>query len=268
MTTLTAGDAIVDLVHDALAFGHFSVAAQPIVDLKTGQVEAEELLVRLTDAYGETLRPASFLPAAEQHGVIQWIDRYVFERAAELGARGRRVHVNVSSTTIADRDFLPDVIQIVRRNRCPPGHITFEITETAAARDMARARRVAIALRACGFDLALDDFGSGWGAFRYLKALPVSTIKIDREFVRDLPTSPHAVQVVRAIVGVARMLRKRTVAEGVEDAATLRLVRDLGIDAAQGFHLGRPYALEGDVSSSEAGEIAPLRYGSAGALHR
>jgi EAL domain-containing protein (putative c-di-GMP-specific phosphodiesterase class I) len=266
--TLTAGDAIADLVQDALALGRLSVAAQPIVDLRTGRVEAEELLVRLAGEDGETLLPADFLPAAERHGLIPWIDRYVLERAADLGASGRHVHVNLSATTIADRDFLPDVVQTVRRHTCPPARITFEITETAAARDMARARRVAIALRACGFDLALDDFGSGWGAFRYLKALPVSTIKIDREFVRDVPTSPHAAQVVRAIVGVAHMLRKRTVAEGVEDAATLRLVRDLGIDAAQGFHLGRPYALTADLSSSEAGEIAPLRYGSAPAAHR
>jgi EAL domain-containing protein (putative c-di-GMP-specific phosphodiesterase class I) len=243
-TSLIAGDAVADLVDEALALRRFTVAAQPIVDLATGRTEAEELLVRLTTEEGETLLPASFLPAAEEHGLAPCIDRFVLEHAAALAARGRAVHVNVSATTLAEPRFLRDVVDTVRRHGSDPGRITFELTETWASRDMSRARRVTMALSACGFGLALDDFGSGWGAFRYLKALPVGTLKIDREFVSDLSTSRHALQVARAIVSVARLLGKRTVAEGIEDAETLRFVRDLGVDAAQGFYLGRPVPAE------------------------
>jgi len=116
----------------------------------------------------------------------------------------------------------------------------FEITETTAARDLGKARELADRLTGLGCGFALDDFGTGYGSFTYLKHLPVSYLKIDMEFVRDLADDPADRQVVRAIVDVARNFDVRTIAEGVEAEETLELLRELGVDYAQGYHLGRP----------------------------
>ena len=118
--------------------------------------------------------------------------------------------------------------------------MTFEITETAVAADLTLASHLATRLAARGFRIAIDDFGSGWGAFRYLKALPVGMIKIDREFVGDLSSNERALVLVRGIVALARFLGHETIAEGVEDEPTFVLLQSLGVDYAQGFHVGRP----------------------------
>ena len=236
-----SGDrAAIDLIRDALAHDRLAIHAQPIVDLSTGIVACEELLLRIACGDGELIRASSFVPAAERCGLMPALDRFVLERAAALAGRGRSVHVNLSATTFADGGLLEDVVGAADRYGADPARITFEITETAAMSDMAQAVRLAKALVARGFRLALDDFGSGWGAFRYLNALPVAMIKIDAEFVGDLRTSATARHLVGSIVALARCLEQSTVAEGVEDAETLAMVRRLGIGYAQGFHLGRP----------------------------
>jgi EAL domain-containing protein (putative c-di-GMP-specific phosphodiesterase class I) len=186
------------------------------------------------------------------------IDRFMIERAAALVSHGRAVHVNLSATTIADSGFFGDVLAAVHRHRAEPSRITFEITETAAAADMLHAGRLARRLVACGFRIALDDFGSGWGALRYLQALPVSIIKIDREFVRDLSSNPKAMKLVRGIVALARELGHRTVGEGIEDERTLKLIRTLGVDYAQGFHVGRPAPVELSPAAPIRRRGAPL----------
>jgi EAL domain-containing protein (putative c-di-GMP-specific phosphodiesterase class I) len=128
----------------------------------------------------------------------------------------------------------------MRGHRADPTNVTFEITETAAATDLPAAALLGRRLALRGFRIAIDDFGSGWGAFRYLRILPVSVIKIDREFIRDLLEGTKTVQLVRGVVALAAVLGHRTVAEGVEDEATLAVLRALGVDYAQGYHLGRP----------------------------
>jgi EAL domain-containing protein (putative c-di-GMP-specific phosphodiesterase class I) len=240
---MSDGDAI-DLTRAALACDWLQVDSQPIVALRDSSVAAEELLVRIRDAHGNAVPPAAFIPAAERYGLMPEIDRYVIDRAASLASGGRNVHVNLSATTIAQRGLFDDVVRAMHTHGAPAARITFEITETAAAADLTEASHLATRLVARGFRIALDDFGSGWGAFRYLKALPVSMIKIDCEFVRDLTSSPRTVELVGAIVTLARMLGHETVAEGVENEATLCLLRSLGVDYAQGYYLGRPAPAE------------------------
>jgi EAL domain-containing protein (putative c-di-GMP-specific phosphodiesterase class I) len=249
--------AVIELVHKSLACDGLRVQAQPIIELSTGDVHAEELLVRIATDDGRLLLPETFLPAAEQHGLMPQIDRFVIERAAGLASCGRAVHVNLSATTIADRSLFGDVLAAVHRHRAEPSRITFEITETAAAADMLHAGRLARRLVACGFRIAIDDFGSGWGAFRYLRALPVSIIKIDREFVRDLSWNPKGMKLVTGIVALARALGDQTVGEGVEDERTLTLMQALGIDFAQGFHVGRPAPVELTPSVPRRRRAAP-----------
>jgi EAL domain-containing protein (putative c-di-GMP-specific phosphodiesterase class I) len=241
------GDAI-DLIRAALACDWLQVDSQPIVALSDGRVVSEELLVRIRDTDGHLVPPGAFIPAAERYGLMAEIDRYVIERAASLASTGRHVHVNLSATTIAQRGLFDDVVAAVQKHGAAPAQITFEITETAAAVDLTEASHLATRLAARGFCIALDDFGTGWGAFRYLKALPVSLIKIDCEFVRDLTSSPRTVELVGAIVTLARMLGHETVGEGVENEATLCLLRSLGVDYAQGYYLGKPEPAESSVS--------------------
>lgn len=232
-------DDAVDLIRSALAFDWLRVESQPIVALSDGSVAAEELLVRVADGDESFIPPLAFIPTAERYGLMPMIDRYVIERAAGRAASGRAVHVNLSATTIAQPGLFDDIIGAIHRHGATPGRITFEITETAAA-DLTQASHLATRLAARGFRIALDDFGSGWGAFRYLKALPVSVIKIDREFIRDLSTNQRTLALVRGIVGLARLLGHETIAEGVEDERTFILLQSLGVDYAQGFHVGRP----------------------------
>ncbi len=125
----------------------------------------------------------------------------------------------------------------------PPGSLIFEVTETAAIVNVDRARAFAATLAELGCELALDDFGAGFGSFYYLKRLPFDYLKIDGDFIRQLTSSHEDQLVVRAIVQIARGLGKRTVAEFVGDVETMALLRELGVDDAQGFHIGRPAPL-------------------------
>lgn len=234
----------VELIQDSLDCDRLRVDSQPIMDLATGELSHEELLVRMVTEDGRVLMPGRFMPVAELNGMLPRIDRFMVERAAALAAQGRAVHVNLSATTLAAGSFYDDVIAAVERCGADPALITFEITETAAAADMFEAGCLARRLSDHGFQIAIDDFGSGWGALRYLQKLPVSTIKIDREFITDFWKSPAATNLVRGIVALARELGLRVVGEGVEDEQTLQLMRELGINYAQGYHIGRPAPVE------------------------
>ena len=232
--------ASIELIYKSLACDRLRVHSQPIIDLKSGEVHAEELLVRIVTDDDALLLPESFIPAAERHGLMPRIDRLMVDHAAALASCNRAVHVNLSATSIADDSFVTTVEDSVRRHNADPRLITFEITETSAAENMLRAARFTRKLVASGCRLALDDFGSGWGAFRYLRTFPISVVKIDREFVRDVSSSPRAMQLLRGMVSLAQALGHRTVGEGVEDECTLGIMRALGVDYAQGFYIGGP----------------------------
>jgi diguanylate cyclase (GGDEF)-like protein len=218
--------------------------SQPIVDLATGQTVGEELLVRMVDEAGELVMPSAFLPTAERFGLIRDIDRWVVSRALELIATGRRVSVNLSARSVSDPELTSRVEQGLRQAGADPALLVFEITETAAAADMEDVRAFAERVQRLGCGLALDDFGTGFGSFIYLKHLPVSELKIDMEFVRHVSHSRADRRLVESIVMIAQALGVRTVAEGVEDEATLTLLRKYGVDFAQGWHLGAPAPLE------------------------
>ncbi|HEV3376865.1 MAG TPA: EAL domain-containing protein [Thermoleophilaceae bacterium] len=231
-------------IRRAVEEGRLALYSQPIVDLATGATAGEELLVRMLDESGELVMPSAFLPTAERFGVIRDIDRWVVSRALELTAAGRPVSVNLSARSVSDPELTTRVEQGLRRGGADPALLTFEITETAAAADMEDVRAFAERVQRIGCHLALDDFGTGFGSFIYLKHLPVSELKIDMEFVRNVSRSAADRRLVDSIVTIARGLGIRTVAEGVEDEATLRLLRNYGVDRAQGWQLGPPAPVE------------------------
>jgi EAL domain-containing protein (putative c-di-GMP-specific phosphodiesterase class I) len=148
-----------------------------------------------------------------------------------------------SAKTISDPRQVDRIERAVLASGAPARNLVFEITETAVADNLDAARTFAIRLRKLGCGIALDDFGVGHGTFTYLRHLPVDYLKIDMQFVRDLLSDEEDRHVVQAIVGVARQFKIETVAEGVEDQATLEELRRIGVDYAQGYWTGRPVPL-------------------------
>jgi PAS domain S-box-containing protein len=229
-------------IREALEEDRFVLYSQPIVPL-TGGRPSEELLIRMVGREGEVIAPGAFLGAAEKFGVITEIDQWVVSQAARLAAEGRSVSVNLSAESIVNIDLLALIDREVAEAGADPSHLVFEITETALIRDVDKGEAFARGAVEHGYRLALDDFGTGFGTFTHVKKLPIKFLKIDIEFVRDLVTSLPNQHVVKAIVNLAQGFGCQTVAEGVEDGETLRLVQDLGVDFAQGYYLGRPAPL-------------------------
>jgi PAS domain S-box-containing protein len=233
-------------IHEALAQDRFVLQGQPIINLATRKVEQAELLVRMrrTTGSSDLVPPGEFLPAAERFGLIGVVDQWVVDQAVQYAAAGHRVEVNLSAKTISDVAEVDRIEQVVLASGCPPGNLIFEITETAVADHLDSAREFAARLRKLGCAFALDDFGVGHGTFTYLKHLAVDYLKIDLQFVRDLLDGGVNHQVVEAIIGVAHQFDIKTVAEGIEDEATLEALLGMGVDYAQGFWIGRPIALD------------------------
>jgi EAL domain-containing protein (putative c-di-GMP-specific phosphodiesterase class I) len=225
----------------------FVLHYQPIASLRDGSVSHYEALVRLADEPdGKLVAPGRFLPAAERYGLIREIDRMVLAQAIELlagehGERGTRIAINCSSLSITDGGMLGEIERCLALACVDPTRLVIEVTETAAISDMARARDFCAGVQALGCAVALDDFGAGFGSFQYLKHLPFEYLKIDGDFIRCLPSSPQDQLVVEALVGLARGMGKQTIAEYVGDAETVELLRELGVDYAQGFEVGRPH---------------------------
>jgi PAS domain S-box-containing protein len=230
-------------IQDALDHDGFVLYSQPIVPLAGGQ-PSQELLLRMRGQGGEIIAPGSFLPVAEKYGQIGEIDRWVIGEAVRLAAGGLRVEANLSAASIGNLDLLSLIEQQLRAAGADPSNLVFEITETALMEDVEAGTAFAHGLAEIGCQLALDDFGTGFGSFTYLKTVPVSYLKIDVDFVRDLGSNPANQHLVRAIVGLADGFGYKTIAEGVEDAETLALLTDYGVDFAQGYYLGRPAPIE------------------------
>ncbi len=220
---------------------HLLAYSQPILDQRRGEIVQEELLVRMRGTNGTAvLAPSEFLPEAERTGLIGLVDRWMAAHAVALSRRGRRAEVNLSAVSIGDEEFTGRLEKWIARAGVNPSNLVFEITETAALEQLDVAVGFAERLTALGCRFALDDFGTGFGSLTHLRVLPIHYLKIDTSFVRDAATNRDDQAMLRGILAIARELRVLTVAEGIEDARTLELVSDLGVDYAQGFHIGRP----------------------------
>jgi diguanylate cyclase (GGDEF)-like protein len=233
-------------IRDALTQNRLSLATQPIRDLCSGGIERYELLLRMTGEDGELLPAAAFIETAERSGMIQELDRWVVGRALELLSEREEVgepvslHVNLSGASLTDLSVLEFIERRLDEGKADPGRCTFEITQTTRVDDLETAAGFADRLTEFGCEVAIDDYGAGFGPFNYLKKIPFDVIKIDGAFVRDMPRNDADQLTVKAIVQIARGLGKRTIAEFVQDEETTQLLREYGVDMAQGFHLGRP----------------------------
>jgi EAL domain-containing protein (putative c-di-GMP-specific phosphodiesterase class I) len=236
-------------LRDALARDQFELHYQPIVDLETGRVEAIEALVRWQHPERGLVSPADFIPIAEDTGLIvelgEWVLREACTEAAGWfptdGASPPRVAVNISPRQLADPDLVLAVTMAIAESGLDASRLSLEITESAVMEDFNNAAETILILNRLGIEIALDDFGTGHSSLAQLRRLPpLDVLKIDRAFIADIEHDPHAHALVAAVISMARSLELVAVAEGVETAQQLAILRSLGCPLAQGYLFARP----------------------------
>ena len=231
----------------AIAAGRLTVHYQPIVNLADGSVAGLEALCRWTDRSGRLVPPSEFIPVAERTGLIGVLGARVLElavRQAEVWSDGPAqrpsMSVNVSAAQLSDPGFGAAVADVLVGSRLDSSQLCLEITETAIIADPRAALTAVRAARQLGVRVALDDFGTGHSSLAQLAGFPIDVVKIDKAFVDRIDTDPKVRALVLAIVEMAGALGAAAVAEGIERASQLAVLRDLGCPLGQGFHLGRP----------------------------
>ncbi|NLH79783.1 MAG: EAL domain-containing protein [Phyllobacteriaceae bacterium] len=253
-------------IRAALDTDRFVIYAQEIRDLRpSGHLQAHaELLVRMRDEHGRLLAPGAFIPAAERYGLMASVDRWMIRRVLEhfdraiLAVPRLSVSINLSANSLDDPGLPSFLAEALEQSALPPHRLRFEITETSLINNITHARRLVEDLRAAGVAIMLDDFGAGLSSFAYLEQFPADYLKIDGSFVRKLAVSPIDRAIVESINDVGHKIGAVTIAEFVEDEATLELVRAIGIDMAQGWCIGRPEPLEDLLARLSAGP-SPVR---------
>jgi diguanylate cyclase (GGDEF)-like protein/PAS domain S-box-containing protein len=231
----------------ALTLDQFVLLFQPKVDLRTGALTGAEALIRWHAADGTVISPADFIPIAEETGLIVPIGEWVVRQAcrqmrswAEQGLPPMPVSVNVSMKSLHNAGFLAALRTALRDTGLPEHLLEIEITETAAMADPERTLAILADIRALGVGVSIDDFGTGFSSLSRLRRLPVDTIKIDKSFVKTMVEVADDAALVRAIIGLARTMRKHVIAEGVETEAQRALLVEFGCLEAQGFLFSKP----------------------------
>jgi diguanylate cyclase (GGDEF)-like protein/PAS domain S-box-containing protein len=261
---------IVSQINRAFELGQFHLYRQRIVPLDPAARRSpnHEVLVRMTDRNGNLVQATSFMPAAERYNLLTSIERWVVSSLVDylyrqwtsgaiphdLHARGEHgFHsVNISGVSINDASFPDFMRNLLTRYSLPAGLLCFEITETTAIANLAKAGELMRELKGMGCRFALDDFGTGMSSFAYLKHLPVDHLKIAGVFVKEMTTDPMDNAIVEAVNRVGHILGMQTVAESVEDAATLAKITALGIDYAQGYYIAQPEPFPVEIAPQPA----------------
>lgn len=249
---------LVGYVRNAIENERLVLVAQPLLALKAGRVaDYSEVLVRIVDDTGQHRPPGEFMSAAERYQLMEELDRWVVattlkllvQHGRHLTGGSARFAINLSGQSLGSTQFLPFVETAIRSSGVRPDLLAFEITESVAVARMRQAQAFMHTIRGLGCHFSLDDFGTGLSSFAYLKLFPVDTLKIDGSFVRDLTTNLVSQSVVAAIAELARVMQLETVAEFVQDQATLDLLRQLNISYAQGYFVGTTGLLAERISS-------------------
>lgn len=236
-------------IREALSQDRFVLYLQPVLDIHQNLIIGYEALLRMINENGEIVVPSHFLTIAERFGLIREIDRWVVRRAVRLVEslqhKGKSTHleVNLSGKAFADEELLTVIKEELSETGVNPGNLVFEITETALIENIVTAQHFMANLRALGCHFALDDFGIGFSSFLYLKHLPVDYLKIDGSFILNVLHETVDRCLVGAMVAIARGLGKKTIAEYVECKEVLPLLREIGVDYAQGYYIGKPRPL-------------------------
>ena len=229
-------------INAALRDNRFELHLQPILNMATGEVRRAEALLRMRGPDGQLVLPDSFIPIAEETGQIEAIDHWVLAHAIDLMQHHAdlSLSVNLSANALQDPSLRPDVERLLSVHGVLASQLTLEITETVAIGSLRSATRLMHDIRAIGCRFALDDFGSGFASYAYLRELPVDDVKIDGAFIRNIAVSKEDQIFVRAVTEMAHGMGKTVVAEFVENEEVLGVLADIGVDFAQGYHIGRP----------------------------
>ena len=249
-------------INSALRDERFALCYQPVVRLGNNEAEHYEVLIRMIEEDGSIVAPDDFISAAERFGLMPQIDRWVVKNVLRVLATAggtARLFVNISGTSLGDAELLAFIERSIVESRIAPGRLAFEITESAAIRDLAAAQSWIRKLKELGCLFAIDDFGVGFSSFSYLRALSADYVKIDRSFVSDVDTNPTNRALVQAVMTVAQTLGKEVIAEGVETDAHAAVLRELGIELGQGFRWGVPVSEPfAHMSIELADELLPV----------
>lgn len=259
----------IERVRTALEQNRFCLFAQTLAPLQTGEELGAhfEVLLRMTDPLGQIVPPGHFIPAAERYGLMPALDRWVITQAMRTLAQNPRqmlqVHscaINLSGTSLGDTSLLGFIQQQIAEFHIPAQILCFEITETSAIANLDNAIRLMSELQKQGCRFSLDDFGAGMSSFNYLKRLPVDYLKIDGGFVCDMLSNPSNYAMVEMISQIGHMMGKRTVAEFVEDEATICALQKMGVDYGQGYCIAKPIPLNLEYFSAPT-TLAAQRFG-------
>jgi EAL domain-containing protein (putative c-di-GMP-specific phosphodiesterase class I) len=233
----------------ALENGEFQLYYQPIMSMKSNELVSFEALIRWAHPRRGLVAPGEFLPIAEESGLILPIEKWVINEAcAQLkkwhekypALQNVSINVNISNRQFAQPDFVDGVIKALQTNALQAELLKLEITENVLISNYSAANEIFTKLRNLGVQLQIDDFGSGYSALGYLQHFPISAIKIDKSFVDEIGKSSRGLELIRAIVSMARELGMEAIAEGIETKEQLRQLQSLSCNLGQGFILSKP----------------------------
>ncbi|MGH8808861.1 MAG: putative bifunctional diguanylate cyclase/phosphodiesterase [Noviherbaspirillum sp.] len=235
----------------ALASDEFMLEYQPKVHLASGRVVGAEALIRWRSASRGLVPPASFIPLAEESGMIIAIGEWVLRTACAQNVAWQRagfpaipISVNLSPRQLVRNDIVRLVADVLQSTGLDARHLELEITETVVMRDVDKSLATLKKLKELGVKISIDDFGTGYSSLNYLKRFPVDTLKIDRSFVHDIATDQDGAAIVKAMISLAHILNLQVVAEGVEAEEQCRFLMDNGCDEVQGYYFGRPLSVD------------------------
>ena len=246
MKQMTADIGWSQQIQKALKEDLFVIHFQPIVDVHSGRPTHYEVLLRMRTGQKRLVPPAAFLPAASRFGLMTDVDQWVIRNAMAALAKFRAddqelsFTLNISGNIFEDADLYGCIESNLEINGLPPESIVLEITEQVAVRNIAKAADQIAEISKLGCKFAIDDFGAGYSSYTYLKSLPVDYIKIDGSFIKNLASDRVDKTIVGSISQIAKATNKKTIAEHVADAATFRVLHELGVDFAQGYYVGKP----------------------------
>jgi len=234
-------------LHVAVRRNEFELFYQPKINLRTSAVVGAEALIRWRHPDRGLLEPAQFVAIAEDCGLIKPIGRWVVREACrqakawqDAGHRPIPVAVNISAVELRCKDFLSHIVTILAETRLDPRYLEIEITESALMAHVDATNSLLHALKSLGVQLAIDDFGTGWSSLSYLRHFPIDTLKVDQSFVQGIAPGSDAGAIVKAVIGMAKSLKHRVIAEGIETPDQLAFLRAENCDEGQGYYFDRP----------------------------
>ncbi len=234
-------------IRKAIAEDRMVLYFQPIFDVNKGEISYYEALVRLREPNGDIIAPGHFIPSMEASGEMHLLDRWIIKlatRTLKQHPELNQIAINLSAQAFKDENLVPSILESLKETGVNPHRLTFELTESASLFNLNITQRVITELHRLGCSFSVDDFGSGFSSFAYLKDLPADYIKLDGSFIQNLHQDEVDQSLVKSMIQVIQALGKKAVAEYVENEAILEILKEMGIDFVQGYHIGHPLPVE------------------------